>query len=301
MATPTMMPAGWYTDPAHRHERRYWDGATWTALVSDGGVTASDSLESPATLTSTPTPAPPSRPPQGPAGGPPPAVPAPPRRRRRALWIALATVLAALVVIGGYELVHVLNTDSTPYQADLTTGQGDFPVITTGATTTRYRPDGFHVRIKPVAGVRFFALDAPSSFTAATVTVTVTQVSSPADAGFGPFCYYNEGNGYAMDLASDGQVTITYLRDGHATTIGGDKMEAWPPGQTRKLTLVCRFSDAGDRVSAFVNGVFASDAIQRSSMPAMTGAGFVGIVPKWSSGPGEWIVKSYSRDNPASL
>lgn len=42
-----MIPAGWYTDPAHRHEYRYWDGTNWTALVSDGGVTASDSLESP--------------------------------------------------------------------------------------------------------------------------------------------------------------------------------------------------------------------------------------------------------------
>ncbi len=299
MATPTMMPAGWYTDPAHRHEYRYWDGANWTAQVSDGGVTASDSLESPDAPASTPTPAPPPLSPQGPADRPPPAVPAPARRRRRAQWVALAAVLTALVLIGGYGLERALDTAGT-YQADLTTGQGDFPVMTTGGTTTGYRPDGFHVRITPVAGPRFFGLDASSSFTAAKVTVTVTEVSSPADAGFGPLCYYNEDNGYTMDLASDGQVTIAYFRDGQATVIGGGKVEAWLPGQTRKLTLVCRFSDAGDRVSAFVNGVFVSDAVQRSSMPAMTGAGFVGIVPKWSSGPGEWLVKSYSRDNPAN-
>ena len=29
--------AGWFTDPAGRHEQRYWDGARWTdAVVTDG-------------------------------------------------------------------------------------------------------------------------------------------------------------------------------------------------------------------------------------------------------------------------
>jgi hypothetical protein len=46
MATPTMIPAGWYTDPAHRHEYRYWSGTDWTALVSDNAVTATDLLPS---------------------------------------------------------------------------------------------------------------------------------------------------------------------------------------------------------------------------------------------------------------
>ncbi len=282
MATPTMMPKGWYTDPAHRHEYRYWDGANWTALVSDGGITASDSLEAP------PAPTP-----------PPSAAPAPPRRRRRVMWIALATALAALAIMGGYALYHAQNTVGT-YRANLTTGHGEFPVVSDGTTTTSYQPDGFHVRIKPVAGARFFGLRAPSSFTAAEVTVTVTQVSSPADAGFGPFCYYSMNNGYSMDLASDGQVTIAYHTDRGTTVIGEGQAAAWLPGQTRKLTMVCRFSDAGDTVSASVNGVKIADAVQRSSMSAMTGAGFIAIVPKWSSGPGEWIVKSYTRDNSAS-
>jgi hypothetical protein len=30
-------PAGWYGDPAARHEQRYWDGAHWTEHVTDGG------------------------------------------------------------------------------------------------------------------------------------------------------------------------------------------------------------------------------------------------------------------------
>ena len=33
---------GWKTDPRGRHEYRWWDGHTWTALVADHGVTAND-------------------------------------------------------------------------------------------------------------------------------------------------------------------------------------------------------------------------------------------------------------------
>ena len=34
--------AGWQPDPDGRHEYRYWDGATWTDQVSDGGVVSTD-------------------------------------------------------------------------------------------------------------------------------------------------------------------------------------------------------------------------------------------------------------------
>lgn len=37
-------PPGWHPDPAGRHEHRYWDGATWSDQVSDGGVVAIDPL-----------------------------------------------------------------------------------------------------------------------------------------------------------------------------------------------------------------------------------------------------------------
>ena len=47
MATPPMVPAGWYADPARRHEYRYWDGVNWTAGVADAGITAHDPLEAP--------------------------------------------------------------------------------------------------------------------------------------------------------------------------------------------------------------------------------------------------------------
>lgn len=42
-ATPTAAPA-WYPDPTQRHELRWFDGAVWTANVSDRGVTAVDPL-----------------------------------------------------------------------------------------------------------------------------------------------------------------------------------------------------------------------------------------------------------------
>ncbi len=47
MATPPMVPAGWYADPAGRHEYRYWDGTGWTPGVADRGITATDPLEAP--------------------------------------------------------------------------------------------------------------------------------------------------------------------------------------------------------------------------------------------------------------
>ena len=34
--------ARWAADPYGRHEMRYWDGAAWTAHVSDAGVTGHD-------------------------------------------------------------------------------------------------------------------------------------------------------------------------------------------------------------------------------------------------------------------
>jgi hypothetical protein len=35
-------PAAWHPDPTGRHELRWWDGATWTAHVGDGGVASED-------------------------------------------------------------------------------------------------------------------------------------------------------------------------------------------------------------------------------------------------------------------
>jgi len=35
-------PAGWYADPSHRYELRYWDGTAWTEHVARGGQQYTD-------------------------------------------------------------------------------------------------------------------------------------------------------------------------------------------------------------------------------------------------------------------
>jgi Fibronectin type III domain/Protein of unknown function (DUF2510) len=99
MATPQVTSQGWYPDPAGRHASRYWDGAAWTATVSDGTVTGTDALEAPAS--GSPAWPPPAH--QAAPAAPPGVVPAlsPPatgRRRRRRTWPALA--ITAIVVAG---------------------------------------------------------------------------------------------------------------------------------------------------------------------------------------------------------
>jgi len=42
--TPLSVPAAWLADPMRRHQLRYWDGAAWTAHVSDDGVAGTDPL-----------------------------------------------------------------------------------------------------------------------------------------------------------------------------------------------------------------------------------------------------------------
>ena len=37
-------PAAWHPDPTDRHQLRYWDGAQWSAHVSDNGIQGSDPL-----------------------------------------------------------------------------------------------------------------------------------------------------------------------------------------------------------------------------------------------------------------
>jgi hypothetical protein len=39
---PNATAAGWYPDPAQRHQVRYWDGASWTSHVADAGAQSED-------------------------------------------------------------------------------------------------------------------------------------------------------------------------------------------------------------------------------------------------------------------
>ena len=105
MATPTMIPAGWYPDPVHRHQYRYWAGTDWTQMVSDNAVTATDPLQSmsPPPSLESPPPLPASPAPQRQAEPLRVTAPAVGRRRRRR-WaipvIAIVTVIAVVAVLG---------------------------------------------------------------------------------------------------------------------------------------------------------------------------------------------------------
>jgi hypothetical protein len=59
---------GWYADPNGRHEYRYWDGATWSDQVSDGGVVSTDPPTVQDPTVATPTAEGPSAPPVVPVG-----------------------------------------------------------------------------------------------------------------------------------------------------------------------------------------------------------------------------------------
>jgi hypothetical protein len=97
MAASAKIPAGWYPDPARRHEYRHWGGTDWTASVCDGTVASTDALGS-ASLP------PPEPPPLRLADLPPvtgPAAPAGERRRRRKWAVpVIATAAVAGMVIG---------------------------------------------------------------------------------------------------------------------------------------------------------------------------------------------------------
>jgi hypothetical protein len=114
---PVAGVAAWHHDPTGRHEHRYWDGATWTTDVSDGGVASVDPLGSPGaafapagastTAVTTETNAPPSwsapsTPPPG--GGPVPTPPSSTRGKSRTPLI-VGAVIAVVAVIAIIALV----------------------------------------------------------------------------------------------------------------------------------------------------------------------------------------------------
>jgi hypothetical protein len=189
-------------------------------------------------------------------------------------------------------LEHGLASPGT-YWADLTTGHGDFPALTTGTTTTSYRPDGFHLRSAQAGGFRPVAVSTPTPCIAATVTATVTEVSSPAGAGFGPWCFHDPDNGYGMALARDGHVTITHLDNGNPTVIGGGHAPAWLPGQTKQLAIMCQLGGTGDQISAFVDGAKVAGMTPPTYIPEINATGFAATAPRAASGPGEWAVTGF--------
>jgi actin-like ATPase involved in cell morphogenesis len=102
---PAAGVAAWHHDPTGRHQHRYWDGAAWTADVSDAGVAAIDPMGSPgaAFAPSTPTEQAPTAsgppvPPQGPFPGAAASPPAGKGSSRRAPILVGAAVVAVILI-----------------------------------------------------------------------------------------------------------------------------------------------------------------------------------------------------------
>jgi len=100
-----MSQGAWHPDPYQRHQFRWWDGAQWTSLVSDNGVT-SDEAAAPAAqqpmVQQTPVPQPPmmQQPPMAQTQPMLQTQPAGPSKNRLPLIVGAVVVVAALVVIG---------------------------------------------------------------------------------------------------------------------------------------------------------------------------------------------------------
>jgi hypothetical protein len=86
--------AGWYPDPAKKHELRYWDGYVWLDNVSDGGTASADPIGG------TPFPAPSQI-----STGPAPA-PSAPGKSKAPMFIAIGVVLVLVIGAAAFLLTR---------------------------------------------------------------------------------------------------------------------------------------------------------------------------------------------------
>lgn len=128
-------PPAWHRDPLGRHEFRYWDGATWTARVSDAGQISADPIgagpapasSGPASASSGPAPA---------ASGPvlegygPTPSPAPPPAGRSSTGrlLAIGAVVAVVVIGGLFAFKALRGDDGTGVTSGAITSDGDIAV-----------------------------------------------------------------------------------------------------------------------------------------------------------------------------
>lgn len=157
------MTGGWHPDPMHRHQQRWWDGASWTEHVTDDGAPGVDPLDAPVPG---PVPAPAAAPTV--STGPPVAVTSghvrgPDRRRN-------ASIAAGVAVVAAVVLAFVVLTSD-----------GDETVTPADDTTATVTPAEVFSSVQPVTTVATTPpTTAPPTTEVATTVAPTTQPTLPA-------------------------------------------------------------------------------------------------------------------------
>jgi len=278
-ADPLWFSTG-YRDPAHRHEWRWWDGASWSAWVSDHGVVGDDPIQG--TL-------------------PPPRVPA--SRRRLWPWLVGALLISGAALVAGLVLIGILTQSKPvrvePYKADLTRGVGEFPTSDSAEYVTSYQSDGYHMVIRE-PGVAW----APSAITSAktpevvSVEIVATPLRVPSGAAFGPFCGADPTSGYGLLIDESG---IPHLESYPISEdLGTGPPIPTTPGHSHRLKLTCEYRSpdiqdlGGVDLEGYIDGTRV--VMGRTGPVGADRFPVTGIVGQTGSvAPAEWSVSEFSR------
>jgi hypothetical protein len=284
MMGDAMSTDGWVPDPSGRHAYRYVREGQWTDSVSDGGDVATDPLQPPVGAAH-----------QG-------------RPKRGVRWIVLALVgglvlagLASAVLFGIGMSIKDLDT----YEADLTTGSGDFPGQSSDAQVTEYTAEGFRMASIAPDQTLFSAVRATGVHSVLSVTVEVENVAASPGSAIGPVCWgdaedptgLQDLSGFQLGLAPDGSVVLSALVLGERRVLDTGVSDPFGPGTTATLTLVCGTFGGQATASGYVGGARAVFAQVGEPDEEYTYTGFLAQAPE----PSEWLVTSFERRGPDDL
>jgi hypothetical protein len=216
--------------------------------------------------------------------------------------VLVALVGAGIVIFGIGAAVKDLDT----YDADLTTGSGDFPTNSSEAWVSAYTPDGFRIATLEPDQLPYSAVEvAGGSHTVLAVTIDMENVRVAASSEFGPVCWggtntpssLRDLSGFRVSLTSDGSVALVRLTRGARTTIDIGSAAPFGPGTRATLQIVCSTADGSATVAGYVNGTRVVSAQGPAPVDSFTYTGFMGFAPD----PSEWLVTSFARRGPDDL
>lgn len=228
-----MTETGWQADPFERHDYRYFDGASWTDLVSDGGEMSNDPLPgvSPVVPALQGTAAPQGTVPRGTAV-PPAAGPVAATGSRRRLWPWLVGLAAAVGLTALVLAIGVLRwTDDGAIQEEaavthtVDVGQGAWAVaVAEDATWVTNLHDGSVDRLDPDDGE---------------VTGTVDVDSTPRGVAVGDDAVWvaSEGGTVTRVDPSNAEVTDTIEVDGQPSGIAVSDESVWFTDRTHDTVV----------------------------------------------------------------